>query len=264
MKLNFYKYQGTGNDFLMIDGRSVPVNLSKQNIAFLCDRRFGVGADGLIILNNRAGYDFEMVYFNSDGGISSMCGNGGRCIVAFARQLGIVKDKARFLAADGDHEANVISASPLIVKLKMADVHLVEEISDALFLNTGSPHYVRIVKDCASINVVEEGKKVRYSERFRQEGTNVNFVEAVEDGFFVRTYERGVEDETLSCGTGVTASALALAFKGISGQVAGICNIRTPGGQLVVHYKFTGKGFSDVWLEGPAMLVFEGVVRIPD
>jgi len=209
MKIPFYKYQGTGNDFVMIDQRAQQY-ITKSDIELinrLCDRKFGVGADGLILLQLKDGYDFEMIYFNADGNESTMCGNGGRCITAFARYLGVVENECRFLAIDGPHDAKVDEAA--WVELKMLDVPKIEIGEDYFVMNTGSPHYVIFVEDIDDIDVVDNGQAIRYSKRFRKEGINVNFVERTQDGILVATYERGVEDETLSCGTGVTAAAIS-------------------------------------------------------
>lgn len=265
MKIKFYKYQGTGNDFIIIDNRKNKFPIENTHlVAFLCDRKFGIGADGLMLLQNKKGYDFEMVYFNSDGNPSSMCGNGGRCLVAFAYYLGLVKKKAKFLAVDGAHDAEIISqdGNALQVKLKMQDVSKIENIKNDLFLNTGSPHYIRFVKELNKINVFEEGKKVRYSNTFKKEGTNVNFLEFNNDCLQVRTYERGVENETLSCGTGVTAAALAFAHLNKVKKLNKI-NIETPGGALKVHFNQKSKdSFDNIWLEGPATFVFEGKIKV--
>jgi len=259
MKLSFSKYQGAGNDFIIIDNRK-PVfdKTDSALIARLCNRRFGIGADGLMLLENKTGYDFEMIYFNADGGLSSLCGNGSRCIVRFSQQLGVTGMKARFLASDGPHEAILQDQS---VKLKMGDISAIESGDDFFYLNTGSPHYVKMVKGLATFDVFREGRTVRNSERFMKEGTNVNFIEKEGETLFVRTYERGVEDETLACGTGVTASALIAAVNGLC-EDSGSCAVRTPGGKLKVYYKRTGiSSFTDVWLEGPAEKVFEGVIE---
>ena len=253
MKVPFSKYQGSGNDFVIMDNRNRIFDKKNRNlVARLCERRFGIGADGLMLLENKSGYDFEMVYFNSDGGLSSMCGNGGRCIVNFSEQLGITSGKARFLAVDGPHEA--ISRGP-VVKLKMSDVRGIEYNEGYYFLDTGSPHYVRFVKGLALFDVYSEGRKVRHSPRFREHGVNVNFVEREKDTLFVRTYERGVEDETLACGTGVTASALVAAMNGYCEKL-GTCEVKTPGGKLKVYFHELAPGhFSDIWLEAPAQKV---------
>jgi diaminopimelate epimerase len=258
--LNFYKYQGTGNDFIIIDDRELKFNTGDTAlVAKLCDRRFGIGADGLMLLQSKVGYDFEMVYYNSDGNESSMCGNGGRCIVEFARTLNLVGDKADFIAIDGGHEALV---KPGFIKLKMKDVSAVEINNGFYFLNTGSPHYVAFVDRVEAYNVFEEGKKIRYNERFKAEGTNVNFIEKQEEYLFVRTYERGVEGETYSCGTGVTAAAIVAALNTpffATNQSA----IRTLGGDLKVTFdRSQNNSFTNVWLEGPATFVFKGEITI--
>lgn len=258
--ISFYKYQGTGNDFILIDQRETQylTRADVDGIAHLCDRRFGIGADGLILLQHLEGYDFEMIYFNADGRESSMCGNGGRCIVAFAKQLGMIENKTHFLAIDGEHEA--IIRSDGWVELKMSDVKSVENGSDFYYLNTGSPHYITFVEDVKSVNVFEEGRAIRYNDRFKNEGTNVNFVEPTDTGITVATYERGVEDETFSCGTGVTAAAIAYYLKS-ENKVETSVPIQVKGGKLEVRFEPNGEGFKNIWLCGPAELVFEGRIR---
>ena len=259
MKLTFYKYQGTGNDFVMIDNRDQKISKNDTKlINRLCDRKFGVGADGLILLENseNPGDDFKMVYFNADGNESSMCGNGGRCLVAFAKFLNIIENSAQFTAIDGVHEAMI---SDEIVSLKMQDVGEVNKNEDFLFLNTGSPHHINFSENIGMKDIKKEGAAIRYSERYGKAGTNVNFVEAVSaDSFSVRTYERGVEDETLSCGTGVTAVAIAAyeAGKTKSEKV----RLITPGGELSVKFRKDENGYSDIWLSGPAVQVFKGEI----
>lgn len=260
MLFNFYKYHGTGNDFILLDNTKMEIaDLNNEIIRFLCHRRFGIGADGLIILQKKQGYDFEMVYYNADGNISSMCGNGGRCIVAFARKMGLITDKAFFLAVDGDHEATIINYTEknhhAVVSLKMSNVADVESHQEFYFLNTGSPHYVKLVDNVIDINVNEEGRKIRNSEPFSKEGTNVNFVQINNEYLQVRTYERGVEEETWSCGTGVTASALVSGF-GKSGKH--FVNVKTPGGDLKVFYEKDETGYKNIFLVGAATFVFEG------
>lgn len=261
MQLTCYKYQGTGNDFVIIDNREKNISLSTEQVRLLCDRRFGIGADGLMLLELEPGIDFKMVYFNSDGRESSMCGNGGRCITAFAKSLGIISSEAKFLAIDGMHEAKIAED---FVSLKMNDVRQMEVGEDFFFLNTGSPHYVKFVNNLDSFNVYEEGRKIRYSNRFKEEGTNVNFVERRDHELFVRTYERGVENETLSCGTGVTAVALVAGFKGWSTDKHS-CRIKTPGGNLNVKFeKVLESTFYNIWLEGPATFVFKTEIDLEE
>lgn len=271
MDIPFYKYQGTGNDFVVIDNREGSFLTRKDHeiIEKICDRRFGVGADGLMLLQHKEGYDFEMVYFNADGYEGSMCGNGGRCIVAFAHFLGVIGETCRFIAVDGPHDARVISSR--WVELKMVDVESVEKGKDFYFLDTGSPHYVSFSSDVEALDVVREGKSIRYSDRFKEEGTNVNFVQPKGDELIVATYERGVEDETLSCGTGVTAAALADFLRGeevkgeevkggvVKGREIGI---RAKGGELKVKFAYNNNTFEDIWLCGPATQVFQGEITI--
>jgi diaminopimelate epimerase len=259
MEITFYKYQGTGNDFIMIDNRDHSVVLSEEQVAALCHRRFGIGADGLILLESEPGFDFRMVYYNSDGRPGSMCGNGGRCITAFASQLGIISGKARFVAPDGAHEAMVEEQG--LVSLKMQDVKHFEAGEDYFFLDTGSPHYVKLTDSLEELDVYAEGRQIRNSERFREEGTNVNFVQKENDGIFVRTYERGVEDETYSCGTGVTAAALVAAVTGVA-SARNHCQIRTRGGLLEVSFdRVLEQNFYNIWLKGPALYVYRGTVN---
>ncbi|NQU34040.1 MAG: diaminopimelate epimerase [Bacteroidetes bacterium] len=264
MQIHFYKFHGNGNDFIIVDNREDLVNLECKQIQNLCNRRFGIGADGLMLLNTSEKYDFEMVYYNSDGKLSSMCGNGGRCIAAFAKFLGIIDNKTIFEAIDGEHKAIINNYNPgekvWNISLQLSNVLEVEKNEEYYFLNTGSPHYVEFVDNVAEINVVLEGKKTRYNERFAPDGTNVNFVEKNEERIFVRTYERGVEDETLSCGTGVAASAIAFFYESGKSNI----NVHTTGGDFEVIFKHNHKDnqdrFTDIWLIGPATLVFEGEV----
>ncbi len=259
MYVKFYKYQGTGNDFVMVDNRARGLNLKREVIQSLCDRKFGIGADGLIYLQEKGGYDFEMVYFNSDGKQSSMCGNGGRCLIKFAHEMGLIESQCKFLAIDGDHEGEIKATG--VVSLKMKDVDTIENVGSDFVLNTGSPHYVRFGNEVNGIKIVEEAQKIRYSERFAKEGINVNFVEKKNmKEIFVRTYERGVEGETLSCGTGVVASALAFASK--NGFTLSEINVETPGGNLEVKFELSGRGYKNIFLTGPAEKVFEGKVEV--
>ena len=257
MNISFYKYQGTGNDFVVLDNRNGAYDaLSTEQVAKLCDRKFGVGADGLMMLALQEGYDFRMIYFNADGQEGSMCGNGGRCLVRFANDKGILSDHYRFMAVDGEHEARIIDGR---IHLKIQDVHQVEKKENVSILNTGSPHYVCFVDDVEGMDVFGEGKKIRYSNAFREKGINVNFVCKNGNGIRVRTYERGVEAETLSCGTGVTAAAIA--NSAINGKQ--ITSIKVEGGELSVSFdRVNDQHFTDVWLIGPAEFVFSGVIHI--
>ncbi|MVT08827.1 diaminopimelate epimerase [Chitinophaga tropicalis] len=257
---HFYKYQGTGNDFVIMDNRNGEYDqLTEQQVNRLCDRRFGIGADGLMLLNKREGYDFAMKYYNADGRESSMCGNGGRCLVAFARKMGLNQEKLNFIAIDGPHEATLKGDD--WVNLKMQDVDGVEMGSLYYYLNTGSPHFVKFVDNVQSMDVFNEGRQIRYNDRFAKEGTNVNFVQPTTEGIFVRTYERGVEDETYSCGTGVTAAALMSAG---SEEKEYVVPVQTLGGALEVRFTKTGeRSYKNIWLCGPATLVFEGNITLP-
>lgn len=262
MTIEFYKYQGTGNDFIILDHyhKEAPALTSKQ-IHRLCDRRFGIGADGLMILAKKEGYDFEMIYYNADGNASSMCGNGGRCLTKFAWHQGIHKSSYHFIASDGEHFSEIETNGK--VKLKMKDVDTVDEHSGHAILDTGSPHYVKFSSNVAEIDVVTAGREIRYSNHFASEGINVNFVETTdEDSIYVRTYERGVEDETLSCGTGVTAAALVSAH---NENGFNRVEVQTKGGKLSVEYDKTGEhNYSNIWLCGPAELVYKGEISIGD
>lgn len=261
MKIHFFKYHGAGNDFVLLDNRSHTYDSIKNQdkVAQICHRRFGVGADGLMMLENEPGFDFKMVYYNADGNLGSMCGNGGRCIVAFAHHLGITKSTANFIAADGKHEATVIK--PHYIDLKMNDLKQMDIYPDHIVLNTGSPHYIEEVNNLEDYPVFEKGKAIRYSKEFPK-GINVNFIEQKENNWYIRTYERGVEDETWACGTGATAAALAIA------ELKNLYNIselrlQAKGGALTIKFKRTGPGyFEDVWLCGGAEYVYEGNLEV--
>lgn len=262
MELHFHKYQGTGNDFVLIENLSGNIQLSNEQVKFICNRRFGIGADGLMLLENEPGYDFKMIYYNSDGNLSSMCGNGGRCITAFAKKLNLIVSKCTFLAIDGPHEATINENN--IVSLKMQDVKSIEEGNDYYYLNTGSPHYVKFVENLKEFDVYNQGKAIRYNDRFAIDGTNVNFIEKSEDSLFVRTYERGVENETFSCGTGVTAAALVAAISGKSTN-KNHCQIKTLGGNLEVSFdKVLEQNFYNIRLIGPANFVYSGTILLND
>lgn len=255
MSTSFYKYQGTGNDFILIDNRQDVFNKNNTKlIAQMCDRRFGIGADGLILLEAHTELDFNMVYFNADGQQSSMCGNGGRCMVHFAKSLGIIQDTTSFWAIDGLHHASISGNQ---VALQMQDVIGVEEHSDYCFLNTGSPHHVVIVDNVDNVDVAKEGVHLRYT-LYGEAGANINFVSpAGKNTFKVRTYERGVEAETLSCGTGVTAVALAMHKLGKS--TAEKLSLETPGGVLNVSFTPQEDSYTNICLAGPATFVFTGI-----
>ena len=256
MKIKFSKYQGTGNDFIIIDNRLSNYRLTNEQISFLCRRRLGVGADGLIYLEKSPNLDFKMIYYNSDGKKSSFCGNGARCVSAFAKELNLADHSVCFSSHDGVHHAEIEGQ---MVKLKMRDVSDIKKIGRNLLLDTGSPHYVTFVENTDSTNVVELGREIRRQEEHEPDGVNVNFVEAInETNIKVRTYEKGVEDETLSCGTGVVASALATYFAKKTNCTK--LNIHTQGGLLSVHFQKTNNGFENIFLIGPAEKVFDGIV----
>lgn len=259
--IKFFKYQGAGNDFIIVDNRDHKMDgISSEKIAELCDRRFGIGADGFMLLQDSKVADFEMVYHNADGGLSSMCGNGGRCLVAFAKNRGIIMNSTNFIAVDGMHNAT-INESGDWVSLKMQDVNQILQDGEAYVLNTGSPHYVKIVPDLKELDVSTEGAIIRNNDTYKKEGINVNFVSPENKGYFVRTFERGVEDETLACGTGVTAVALAMAKHNMqSGDIQ--TPIRALGGDLTIRFHADNGHFTNIYLEGPAKFVFEGAIKI--
>jgi len=258
MKHTFYKYQGTGNDFVIVDNRNdVFDKKNTKLVATLCDRRFGIGADGLILLENHAEVDFKMVYYNSDGNISTMCGNGGRCLVAFAKEIGVIDVEATFLAIDGFHYAKIENG---IVKLQMQDVLDIDTFKNHVFLDTGSPHHVEMRHNIDAIDIQEEGASIRYGEPYNKEGVNVNFVEKINDNIFsVRTYERGVEGETFSCGTGVAAVGIAMNATGKTSN--NLITLQTKGGDLKVSFKQEGIIYKDVWLIGQAKMVYKGEIE---
>tara|TARA_B110000003_G_scaffold263884_1_gene288105 strand:+ start:655 stop:1428 length:774 start_codon:yes stop_codon:yes gene_type:complete len=253
MIIEFYKYQATGNDFIIIDDRDNNFDILDQAlIAALCERRMGIGADGLILLRDHNRLDFEMIYFNSDGNKSSMCGNGGRCIVSFAHLLGIIKDKTTFMAVDGEHNSRLTDNN---VSIQMKNVTDIKGLDGGLLLDTGSPHYVKIVDDLEAMDVNKEGRKIRYSNNFRKEGVNVNFV--LDDvKLKMRTYERGVEAETLSCGTGVVATAIAMHYAKCFSEET--IFIETKGGVLRVDFELIKGCYQNIWLSGDASMVYVG------
>ncbi len=256
MKIPFHKYQATGNDFVLIDNRSGQVRLTEDDVRKLCHRKFGIGADGLMLIETHPTLDFSLAYYNSDGS-QSLCGNGSRAAVAMAAALGMIKERARFLAYDGQHEAQLLPHG--LIKLKMNPVTGIRQQGEAFFVQTGSPHHVQFVANAEAVDVYRQGQAIRYSEIYQPHGTNVNFVEERSGEIVVRTYERGVEDETLSCGTGVTAAALAAHARGYASPVT----IATRGGQLSVAFEATSQGgFDEIYLIGPAEKVFEGEITL--
>ncbi|MCT4580082.1 MAG: diaminopimelate epimerase [Flavobacteriales bacterium] len=260
MKIAFKKYQGTGNDFVIIDNREQLFDKNNSAIIkHICNRKFGIGSDGLILIENHEKYDFNMVFFNPDGS-QSFCGNGSRCAVQFAYDTGIItQEHTEFISTDGWHEALVLEDKQ--VKLKMHDVSNISRGKAFDFMNTGSPHYVTFTEHLKQLDIVTEGSKIRYADAYQSiGGTNVNFIEQQEDNYYVRTYERGVENETLSCGTGVTACALSIALK--DNIKDGEVDIHTQGGQLTVALEQTEDGFKNIWLQGPATFVFKGELFI--
>lgn len=249
--LHFFKFQGTGNDFILVDNREGHWAFGKEDIERLCHRRFGIGSDGLILLEIDQELDFKMNFYNPDGS-QSFCGNGSRCAVKFAQMLGIVHEHCTFRAVDGVHEAEIEGD---VVRIHMRDVQGWQEDDGAIVLHTGSPHWVKQVSDVGAVNLVKLGREIRYSDRYSPHGINVNIAELHDDWIRMRTYERGVEDETLSCGTGVTAAALVA---GILFPEKKNINVLAPGGKLTVHWRRKGNDFTDIWLVGPAEMVFEG------
>lgn len=260
MGIKFYKYHGAGNDFIIIDNRHIMLKPTRDQVAWLCDRHFGIGADGLMLLNTREGFDFGMTYYNSDGNESTMCGNGGRCIAALAGSIGIAGRNIRFHAVDGEHIAQILKQETgfSLVRLKMSDTRIPRIYDDGYFIDTGSPHFVTLRNEIESIDLSAEGHKLRFDRRFQPGGANINFIELRGGTIHIRTFERGVEGETLSCGTGVTASALVMAF--LNNEKSGSFIIQTRGGLLSVAFKMNAGIFENIWLEGPAQFVFSGEI----
>lgn len=259
MQIEFIKYQGTGNDFVIIDQRKLASELTNDLIQKICNRRFGVGADGLILIKPHDEFDFEMRYFNSDGS-RSFCGNGARCAVHFARQLGYFTEKCTFLAIDGEHSAEIVENEQ--VKLKMNDVDSIEGNESGHFiLHTGSPHYIKFTENLEDEDIVTYGRLIRFNELYKKEGINVNIAEIGSDIITMLTYERGVEDETYSCGTGATAVALAFREKNkLEGKVS--TKIKVKGGNLEVQSNKINDKFEDIYLIGPAKPVFNGSINV--
>ncbi len=259
MKIEFFKYQGAGNDFVIIDNRNDIFPRDNYDlIQRCCDRKFGIGADGLMLLENDTNTDFKMEYFNADGRPGSMCGNGGRCIVAFAKSLGIFENVTKFEALGENYQATMSGNE---VSLRMIDVNEIEVFDKHVFLDTGSPHHVEFIENLSEFNVVDQGRKIRYGAPYNEAGTNVNFVEKLNKNTFgVRTYERGVEDETLSCGTGVTAVAIACYHLDKTSENK--VHIETPGGTLKIEFERENNVYKNIILTGPATFVFQGTIDI--
>lgn len=263
-RLHFVKYEGAGNDFVIVDAMESPIYLPPGQIQAICDRHFGIGADGMIFIRPSEDADYEMVYHNADGDLGSMCGNGARCAFTFARKKGYVGDKAQFKAYDGIHTARLLARD--WVEVSMSDVimsqigkdDLTTEGTDDCILDTGSPHYVRFVTDLDGLDIVEEGRRVRYSGSFKDNGINVNFVEIYPDFLRLKTYERGVEARTMACGTGATAAALAYADR--EGLTEGPVALKADGGNLIVNFQRVKGGFADIILQGPVTEVFIGTI----
>ncbi|MFL2638899.1 MAG: diaminopimelate epimerase [Flavobacteriaceae bacterium] len=259
MNIKFQKFQGTGNDFIIIHNKDLLFPYENNSlIEKLCDRKNGVGSDGLILINPSTNSDFEMVYYNSDGFLGSMCGNGARCSVKFAQIHNLINNNTSFVAYDGNHDASIENN---IVSLSMKPVNNIKIFNDDLFLDTGSPHYVKVVEDIENLDVYNEGKSIRNNIRFREKGVNVNFVKIYsKDEFKVRTYERGVENETLSCGTGVTAVALAMFYSGKTDSKN--IKIKTKGGELTVTFDTSNLGYTNIKLIGKVEMIFSGEIQI--
>ena len=255
--IQFCKYQGAGNDFIMIDNRKDQVKSDKVKFAQKwCDRHFGIGSDGVIFIENWAEGDFLMDFYNPDGS-QSFCGNGSRCAMAFAKMLGIVNDEAKFVAVDGAHKAKFDGD---LVHIKMNDVREVFSIGQDLVINTGSPHYLQQCNNTKALDVVKQGQEIRNSEEYRSKGINVNFIEDIDSNTIrIRTYERGVEDETLACGTGATAAALSFAHR--NSLQKGEVKVKAMGGDLKVKFEKNGAGYSNIWLIGPAVQVYQGTIN---
>ncbi len=259
MTLTFHKYQGAGNDFIIIDNREdlFPKNKT-QIISKLCDRKFGIGADGLLLLEKSDTSDFKMIYFNADGNESTMCGNGGRCIVAFAKKIDLIDKETTFEAIDGIHFAQIEGA---LINLQMIDIQQIQHHKEHLFVNSGSPHHIVLTTHLKTCNVVSNGRKIRYGAPYFEEGSNVNFVEKIDENHFkVRTYERGVEDETLACGTGATAVAVAMYDANLTAN--NHLFIETEGGNLEVSFHKENDCYTNIFLKGPATFIFSGEIAI--
>lgn len=255
-RIQFYKYQGTGNDFIIIN--DLDGHLSTEDIINLCDRKYGIGADGIIFMSKTKDVDFKMMYFNADGS-ESFCGNGSRCAVKHAQYLGWISGQCIFTSNDGDHAAEIDEET---VKLKMHDVDFIVVEDMGYILNTGSPHYIAYTERINELDLIKAAHEIRYSERFKEVGINVNYLEPKNGILHIRTYERGVEDETLSCGTGVTAAAIAHYLEQNSTQKNYKQKLQTKGGSLYVSFEKKKDRFQNIVLSGPANLVFHGSILL--
>ena len=256
MKIKFEKYESGGNDFVLIDNRNKLYDLNSDKIKKICTRNFGVGSDGLIILKNSKIADFKMIYYNSDGQSSSLCGNGTRCLFSFTLSLGIIEKIAKIETSEGIYIATISSRN--LVSLKMRNIDDVFLFDNKAYLNSGSPHHIEMIEDLNKISVKKLGSSIRFSSRYSPNGTNVNFFKKINDKKFeIRTYERGVEDETLSCGTGATAVAIAVHAMGLTTQSE--ITIQTRGGELIISFEVSETGYKNICLEGPTRFVFKGV-----
>lgn len=259
-EIQFYKYQATGNDFVLLDQSNVVFDLTESEVAHICHRRYGVGADGLMILRKHNLFDFEMIYYNSNGKLGSMCGNGGRCIVRFAYDQGLIGEKTTFLAVDGEHKATVLETDIALEMINVTNIKVLEK--DKTFeIYTGSPHYIDFVKDASALeDIVTYGKSIRYNATYKEKGINVNLVYILDQNKLkIATYERGVEDETYSCGTGVTAASIAL---GLINKDLKEVFIEAKGGNLSVTFEREGETYTSVVLTGPAINVYEGIIKV--
>lgn len=259
MTLTFEKYQGTGNDFIMLDNREKHFNVMDLPISALCDRKFGIGADGVIVIENHATLDFHMIYFNPDGS-QSFCGNGSRCAVAYAHKLGIIKEETQFLSTDGAHYAKIQNG---LVELKMHDVHQFSMDNNSVIINTGSPHHINFVDNVDAVDLLLQAREIRYNDTYHEHGINVNYIESIKHGIKIRTYERGVEGETLSCGTGVTAAAIANFIHDGRTDTSHEIKVVSRGGTLSVRFIYeTDSTFREIYLIGPAEQTFKGSIEI--
>lgn len=267
MSLHFFKYQGAGNDFIILDHSFHDIlsltNQPHELISALCHRRFGIGADGLMILEQAEDYDFKMKYYNADGYAGTMCGNGGRCLVAFAHHQNLIQNHCTFLAVDGPHKAHVLSADHFqsMVSLQMTDVRHIQTLDDGVFMDTGSPHFIKFADNLSGSDIEVTGSQLRHDARFGLGGTNVNFVNVINEQIHIRTYERGVESETLACGTGIVAAALAAHHQGFIQNTQDI-PVKARGGELRVSFQTNGQTYHDIFLVGPAVKVFQGQVDV--